>query len=278
MSVRTGWRAGEKLVFAWCAEPVEDRQHEGRGLARPGLGGGEDVAALEHEWDGRRLDGRRCDVALFRDRAEEVGRQAERIEGQAGLLGGRLGRIGAPAVDRSGVPTWQTPTAIETGRREHTGKRVVRRCAGPSCPRPTPDGRARQRVVPAGILGRTPQGHAQKTGTTEDRRPHGRNPVTRRSPRRRSAGSLTDPITPRPGPRVRSHPSVARRHSTTVAAPPRGVPAGRRHDCCRYDSAAPSGRPFSFVGASWRCPSWPRSSPSADSRRTRRPRPQPRSR
>ena len=38
-------------------QPVEDGQHEGGGLAGAGLGGGEDIAALEHERDGRGLDG-----------------------------------------------------------------------------------------------------------------------------------------------------------------------------------------------------------------------------
>ena len=60
-----------------AAQPVEDRQHEGGGLAGPGLGGGEDVAALEDERDGRRLDGGRGLVPLLGDHAHEVGRQAE---------------------------------------------------------------------------------------------------------------------------------------------------------------------------------------------------------
>ena len=55
-------------------------------LPVPGLGRGEDVAALEHERDGRGLDGGRGLVALLGDHAHEVGRQAECIEGQSALL------------------------------------------------------------------------------------------------------------------------------------------------------------------------------------------------
>jgi len=65
------------------AEAVEDRQRKRRGLAGAGLGGGEDVPTLEDERDGGRLDGRGFDVALLGDGSEEVGRQAERFEGQA---------------------------------------------------------------------------------------------------------------------------------------------------------------------------------------------------
>ena len=48
-------------------EAVEDRQRERGGLAGAGLGGGEDVAALEHEGDGPFLDGRGLRVALLGD-------------------------------------------------------------------------------------------------------------------------------------------------------------------------------------------------------------------
>ena len=41
-----------EAVLACCRQAIEDRQHERRGLARPGLGGGENVAALQHERDG----------------------------------------------------------------------------------------------------------------------------------------------------------------------------------------------------------------------------------
>ena len=64
------------------AEPVEDGEREGGGLAGAGLGGGEDIAAGEDQRDGFGLDGGRGGVPLFGDGLEQVGRQAERVEGQ----------------------------------------------------------------------------------------------------------------------------------------------------------------------------------------------------
>ena len=66
------------------AQAVEDGQREGGGLAGAGLRGGEQVAALEDEWDRGGLDGRRGRVALFGDGPDEIGREAEGIEGQVG--------------------------------------------------------------------------------------------------------------------------------------------------------------------------------------------------
>ena len=80
---RTGWRAGEKLVLAWARSRSRIGQDEGGGLAGAGLGGGEDVAALEDERDGRRLDRGGGRIAFLGDGAEEIGREAERVEGQA---------------------------------------------------------------------------------------------------------------------------------------------------------------------------------------------------
>jgi hypothetical protein len=58
-------------------EALEDRQHEGRGLAGAGLGAGEQVAAGENERDRLALDGRRLGVTLVGDRTEELGREPE---------------------------------------------------------------------------------------------------------------------------------------------------------------------------------------------------------
>ena len=74
-----------------AAKAIEDGKDEGGGLAGAGLGRGEDVASLEDDGDGLGLDRGGGLLALFRDNADEIGRQAERIEGQAGLLGGILG-------------------------------------------------------------------------------------------------------------------------------------------------------------------------------------------
>ena len=137
ISARTGWRAGEKLVLACGAQALEDRQRERRGLAGAGLGGGEEVAALEHEGDGLRLDGRRGGVALLGDGAEEIGRQAEGFEGQAvGLrsemrLGRRFWRRGcdeASCIERRG-PLQSTRTP-EEGRLRGTLARMPHRRHG----------------------------------------------------------------------------------------------------------------------------------------------------
>ena len=58
-------------------KPVEDGQHERGGLARPGLGGGKDISALEDQRDSCGLDGCRGFIPLLGDHAHEVGRQAE---------------------------------------------------------------------------------------------------------------------------------------------------------------------------------------------------------
>ena len=55
------------------SETLEDRQDEGGRLARPRLGGGKDIAALEDEGDGLDLDRRRFGVTLLGDGAQEVG-------------------------------------------------------------------------------------------------------------------------------------------------------------------------------------------------------------
>ena len=56
-------------------------------LPVPVWAGREDVASGEHQRDGLVLDGCGFGIALVRDGAEEVGRQAEIIEGQAGSCG-----------------------------------------------------------------------------------------------------------------------------------------------------------------------------------------------
>ena len=75
---------GREARVRVLAQPVEDRQGEGRGLAGAGLRGGEQVASLEDEGDRFGLDGRRGRVALLGDGPDEIGREAEGIEGQVG--------------------------------------------------------------------------------------------------------------------------------------------------------------------------------------------------
>ena len=76
-------------------------------LPVPGLGGGEDVLAGEDEGDGAFLDGGGLGVALLRDGPEEVGRQAEGIEGHLapglarakGARGEHAGRLPLASLD-----------------------------------------------------------------------------------------------------------------------------------------------------------------------------------
>jgi hypothetical protein len=84
------------------AKAIEDRQRERGRLAGAGLGGGEDVAALEDEGDGGRLDGRWDGISLLHDGSEEIGRQAELVEGQALLLHGSLAVAGGDPRERDG--------------------------------------------------------------------------------------------------------------------------------------------------------------------------------
>ena len=72
--------AGRAGVAPGLVEAVDDRQHEGGGLAGAGLGAGEQVAALEDEGDGRALDRGGGLVPLVGDGSKQLGRQPETIE------------------------------------------------------------------------------------------------------------------------------------------------------------------------------------------------------
>ena len=62
------------------AEQLQQRQHEGRGLAGPGLRAGQQVAAGEHRRDGADLDGRGCRVAVGVNGRQQLGLEPECIE------------------------------------------------------------------------------------------------------------------------------------------------------------------------------------------------------
>ena len=66
-------------------QELQHRQHEGGGLAGPGLGAGEDVATLQDERDRLSLDGGGVRVALVGDSTEKLGRQPKGIEGHEGV-------------------------------------------------------------------------------------------------------------------------------------------------------------------------------------------------
>jgi hypothetical protein len=59
------------------AEDLEQREREAGGLAGARLGGAEQIFAGEDYGDGLRLDGGGRGVALFRDRAEQLGLEPE---------------------------------------------------------------------------------------------------------------------------------------------------------------------------------------------------------
>ena len=58
-------------------EPLQEREREPRGLAGAGLGASEDVATLQHQRNGLRLDRRRLDVPLLRNRFQQLGQQVQ---------------------------------------------------------------------------------------------------------------------------------------------------------------------------------------------------------
>lgn len=60
-----------------CREPLQQRQREARSLARAGLGRAEQVASLEHNRNGLRLDRGGGGVTLLGDSAKQLDRQAE---------------------------------------------------------------------------------------------------------------------------------------------------------------------------------------------------------
>ena len=75
-----GQVAGRLARRPGLVEDLDDRQHEGGGLAGAGLGAGEQVAALEDERDRLALDRGGLRVALVGDGAEQLGRKPESIE------------------------------------------------------------------------------------------------------------------------------------------------------------------------------------------------------
>ena len=240
-------------------QPVEDGQGEGRRLAGAGLGGGEDVAALEDERDGRGLDRGGGGVALLGDGLQQIGRQAERVKGQAWCscvgpaiaAGGRPGarRRRSDAVPQGGDAGRGPRRSIAENRvpperrrqgsalRFHArdvGRQGRSRLAysGPA-PRPAPDRQAQQKNA------------APTAGTCRSRRvPRTRRPRIRLT---RIAGSA--PRSPPSGgrrrarPRLSHPPAAGGHHAPSPRAHRRGVLAERRQESCRSTKTAPSGRP-----------------------------------
>jgi hypothetical protein len=61
-------------------EMMQDRQREGRGLARSGLRNADDIAALHGEWDGLGLDRSGSDVFFIHESAGDRLYEAEVVK------------------------------------------------------------------------------------------------------------------------------------------------------------------------------------------------------
>ena len=137
-----GFRVGGRRdagVRVAVVQPLEDGQHEGRGLAGPGLGAGEQVAAGEDERDRLGLDGGGLGVALVGNGAQIGRRQPEAVEGHGS---GTLLR-GPPAVSgaRSGrrVDRGRAGVTADADRSVHRARRPESYTIGWSDPPDAPD-------------------------------------------------------------------------------------------------------------------------------------------
>ena len=77
---RVGRRPGGVGGGRGGQQPIDQRQHERRGLAGAGLGAGDDVAAAADQRQHRRLDRRGVREAAVADARDQVGVEAERLE------------------------------------------------------------------------------------------------------------------------------------------------------------------------------------------------------
>ncbi len=107
-------------------QPVEDRQREGGRLAGSRLGGGQDVATLQHEGDGPFLDGRGLRVALVDDRPQQLRGQAKVFKSQGVSCSPVRARVGGGpcrlVVVRRGALAGQRGRRRPPDGAEHTRK------------------------------------------------------------------------------------------------------------------------------------------------------------
>ncbi len=68
------------------AEPLQQRQGKAGGFAGAGLGARQQIASGQHHGNRLTLDRRRFTVALFSDRAQNIGTQAERVKRHVRVL------------------------------------------------------------------------------------------------------------------------------------------------------------------------------------------------
>ena len=252
-------------VFACCRSRSRIGSVKAAVLPVPVWAAARTSRPCEDEGDGRFLDRRGLGVALFGDGPEEIGRQAERIEGQAGSCEGP-GRRGRGPRERDGgagsARAWARPAC---GRPEHS-----RNLRDPEHARSRP----RRHPVTActGHRHRTPGRPAccvdwhtcprppglqttRQTGTTQRTPPPRQDPV---APRRVPALDGRGPAHPdraspslariresmaRPTP-VRARPFLSVGGTTTVIAPPSAMFRQRGgKDLAGTRQTAPSGRP-----------------------------------
>ena len=265
-------------MFAWARSRSRIGRTNAAVLPVPVWAAARTSRPSQHERDRCGLDGRRGFVAFLGHHLDEIGREAERCRRSSVgscvdpvATAGMGRRDGGRRIVRSRV--WGTSARAARSIAE-IGGAPVRLTRSPPMRMSGWSGSAG--ALRAAILRRRPpKARTRQTGTTEDRRPHGRNPVIAsgashltapdrltRSPARTVApqGRAGAPV-----PRA-SRPPLPLAAPPTVIVPPHGVPAGRRQESCRSPQAAPSGRPPLAGSARLvRYRSWPSSSLSAGS-------------
>ena len=79
-------RVNGATAFLPAVHAMQYRQGETGGLAGAGLGTSHEIAAFQHHGDGLLLDGRGLGVALLRNRAQQLGREAQLFKVHSGVL------------------------------------------------------------------------------------------------------------------------------------------------------------------------------------------------
>ena len=211
------------------------------------------------------LDGRGSGVAFLGDGAEEIGREAERVEGQAGSC------LEIPSRPGAGSSRRQGPDRRRGTERRSRAARSIPEIGGAPVRPPVGRRPAQRKVGVAGapdraILAADPQKADPTDRHNRRRRPPRQDPC---QSRRVIAldGSRTGSPGPSPGTiahrssratrHARPRPTAAGGTTDRHRAPPRGVPAERRQESCRSRQAAPSGRPPPAGCACSSFQSWP---------------------
>ena len=282
MSTRTGMAGGREAGVGLVAQAVEDGQHEGGGLAGPGLGGGEDVAALENERDrGRsgRGSGSRTPPRRPCARGRPTGRVNRRssVAPECGPAAGTdQERDGGPIPARRWTRTADRTAAsiaeMDYDRTVTAAATRAHRCRGPIRGRPSgPRLRARPSATRASrdrsseLRGRRRRGprHRPGTGLQDARRERRRRSSS--WPSSRSTGSSTSSAwrlaaRGRKADARRAGRRPSERPATSSAGSARSARGGRcrssstrRRSSTRRSSCRPAG---GVSSSSWHRPTW----------------------